>query len=462
MPSDGKTIVFVSSAADADVRDERAAARLAIDKVGMRFSGMELWPAGGDSSVLNLSLEELHDSHIFVGVFGERCGEVTRREFDEAVKIGMKRILFFRRPAGTPSVDTTVVNSIPPKDRTVDQQRLAELHASVAKPDSPKNEYFGDAKDLAFLVSVALNRHNQTTANTGRLSSASQLRPKIPEYLETLCNRNDQQTQIRELLEASVARKQKLLIVGLRGPRLEGHHSFVDWYHFLRLHADYVSANGSREVVASHGESRRRDILSIAWPHATGVSLDGRFNDLRDKLARKLLNTDKPPSDDVKLDSAIKQALAGVRQHLTVRHTIISGQCSNDESDLLARWLDYWKTLALPFDGMRTTVFFCLREDHSGLINSFFARSRMKACIAALEARKSTTLICPPELRPPNRTDVDVWAEERCPEYFSELDVEVLKREAGRPFENQERIPFETVKAKLREALITAHEQYKR
>ena len=27
-----------------------------------------------------------------------------------------------------------------------------------------------------------------------------------------------------------------------------------------------------------------------------------------------------------------------------------------------------------------------------------------------------------------------VWAEERCPEYFPELNVEVLKREAGRPF----------------------------
>ncbi len=457
MPSNGKLVVFVSSAADADVAKERAAAKLAIERLDMEFSGMERWPANATTSIEDESLDNVRAADLVVGVFGGRCGLMTRRELDAADK--KPRLLFFRRTAGK---DDTLVNAIPAADRTEDQTRLLELHTRMTQLQMTKIEYFSDPNELRAIIGEALAAHRNKVQGGVKLSLNRPSSPDLPPFLETLCNRNPQQSEIDTLLEDSVANKNNLLIVGLRGPRLEDHHAFVDWYHHLRLHADYASARDKRKTLSGHSESRRGDIISIEWPHDSSANLDGRFNDLRKKLARKLLNTPELPSDSALLDSAIQQALSGGRQHLTIRHTIISSRCSNEDPRLLARWLEYWKSLSLPYDGTHTTVFFCMREDHSGLGGFLFARRRMNECLEELEARKSTVLKCPPPLSSPKRSDVDVWAEERCPEYFAELNVEVLKREACRHFETVESIPFETVKVKLREALIAAHEQYKR
>jgi len=460
MPSNGKFVVFVSSAADADVLEERSAAKLAIQRQDMEFSGMELWPANATTTIEEESLEYVHAADLIVGIFGGRCGVMTRRELDAATS--KPRLLFFRRKEGQPRKNDTIVNSIPPEERNDDEKRLVELHTKVTKLQGAKIVYFSNPDELRAEIGDALRAHGKKVQGGTLLSMSTQLRPDLPPYLETLCNRNDQQSQIDALLDASIAGKNKVLIVGLRGPRLEDHHAFVDWYHYLRLHADYASASGRRKAISGHNESRRGDIVSVEWPHGSSAGLDGRFNDLRKKLARKLLNSPELPGDTAQLDNAIQQALGSERQHLTIRHTIISGQCSSDEVNLLARWLDYWRKITLPFDGTRTTIFFCMREDHRGIGGLLFARRYMNACLEALEARKSATFICPPALKSPKRIDIDVWAEERCPDYFSEIDVGVLKREAARPFEGQECVPFEIMKVKLREALVTAHEQYRR
>jgi hypothetical protein len=95
----GTVRVFVSSTAF-DLGDERKAVKAALERMrGTEFSGMELF-GSRDEDARTTSLEEVDDSHLYVGIVGGRYGSgITRDEYDRARERGLACLLYLQSDA---------------------------------------------------------------------------------------------------------------------------------------------------------------------------------------------------------------------------------------------------------------------------------------------------------------------------------------------------------------------------
>ena len=97
---DGPLVVFVSSTYR-DLAPYRERIKLALERSGFGFKGMELFTAQ-TSPPLEVCLDELKKSHIYVGVIGKLYGSIphgkkksyTEYEYILAAKMKMDRIMF--------------------------------------------------------------------------------------------------------------------------------------------------------------------------------------------------------------------------------------------------------------------------------------------------------------------------------------------------------------------------------
>jgi hypothetical protein len=95
----GSLRVFVSSTAF-DLEAERKAVKAALERMrGTEFSGMELF-GSRDEDARTASLEEVDDSHLYVGIIGGRYGSgITRDEYDRARERGLDCLLYLQNDA---------------------------------------------------------------------------------------------------------------------------------------------------------------------------------------------------------------------------------------------------------------------------------------------------------------------------------------------------------------------------
>ncbi len=94
-----KPIVFISSVSEG-YKQIREAAREEIKKVGGQPIGFEDFTAK-DKSSRNACLDGVRDSDVYLGIFGARYGFITpsgrsatEEEFDEAMQLGKRRLIF--------------------------------------------------------------------------------------------------------------------------------------------------------------------------------------------------------------------------------------------------------------------------------------------------------------------------------------------------------------------------------
>ncbi len=99
-----KPIVFISSVSEG-YKQIREAAREEIKKVGGQPIGFEDFTAK-DKSSRNACLDGVRDSDVYLGIFGARYGFITpsgrsatEEEFDEAVQLGKRRLIFVEEVA---------------------------------------------------------------------------------------------------------------------------------------------------------------------------------------------------------------------------------------------------------------------------------------------------------------------------------------------------------------------------
>lgn len=110
-----KNIIFLGSTYE-DLKHHRLMIIHALTKLGQNIQAMEFWsPSESDS--LELSLHKLRKSKIYIGVLGSRYGTVTKNgksithlEYQEAVKLGLKRQVYLidekKHPVSISNVDT--------------------------------------------------------------------------------------------------------------------------------------------------------------------------------------------------------------------------------------------------------------------------------------------------------------------------------------------------------------------
>jgi hypothetical protein len=450
MPQKNKLLVFLSSALDDDIRVERAAVKVAIDlrSYSAEFVGVERWSAGGASPRDN-SLDKLADCDVYVGVFGRRCGEVTLQEYEAAkLQSGMTLLLFFRKLGLNETSNTTDVAG---------KERVDLIRKDVNSLDAPTWVEYTDPMHLRALVGEAIDAERERRERPRSQLRTTGLEPR--KILATLCDRDDQQPGIDRLLNGALRDGQHpLLIYGLYGADEEDHEAFVEWYHHLRLHAEYATEAGSAQA---RSDAKRKDIVKLEW-RVENASLEDRFMRLLRDVTELFVDPRSVPATQPELIGALAQSLNGAGQHITMRYHLRSGDARGDDDKLLKRWLETLLALPLVTAGSVVTVFFCFRRQASRLSWLAPGARRLQQSFDLIRDWSHPSVIALPELASPTRNHAVGWAETRCLKYYRELDRDVLMKHATAPFgEKNISIPFSNVKPELEEALMAAHRAYR-
>jgi hypothetical protein len=448
-----KLRVFLSSALDADLKADRGQVRDAIANRSdvVEFVGVEGWPAD-DVSPRRNSLDSLATCHVYVGIFATRCGALTLEEYQFARREKIPQLLFFKKPGA----DAAKMAA----DDPAGAARIQEIRDDYERHgyDLSTTKDYSEPWELHAIAGNAIDHQWRKRIGAALFDSRGDPPPK---YLATLCDRNEQQPRIDELLEAMrTNRKRSLLILALPGADNEDHEAFVSWYHLLRLRKEYGLGTDAQRAATDTEDDLNTNVILLDW-RENNASVDARFASLRRELAEALLpRGEPPPIDHDGFRAAIAGALNAGQRHFTLRYNLRSGSVRPDDCELLRRWLEFLLSLPLATGRYMITVFFCLRMQ-PGLMSFAFGSRRLNSIVGLIKDWQEAGLACLPRLTSPSRSDAEIWADTRCIRYFPMLDSDVLMRRATQPFAERAAIPFYEFKPTLESALLEAYRAYR-
>lgn len=203
--------IYVSSTYS-DLIEERRAAKNAIFGLGHFPVGMEDYAASGERP-LDRCLRDVRSCQSYVGIVAWKYGfcpnggekSITQLEYEEAAKI--PRFLFL-----LPDDALWPRMHVPDEDqvRIKAFRQMLQLEHLVST--------FRDASSLAYAITQSLAAAGYSGVNT----------PSIPNILPYLCDRSDQEYELRHALEQSETRTDRPILCIVHGEETEAHDKFLE------------------------------------------------------------------------------------------------------------------------------------------------------------------------------------------------------------------------------------------
>lgn len=371
--------VYISSTYQ-DLKEYRAAAALAVRKLGLEAVGMEAYSAA-DERPLDRCLKDVRRCDLYVGLFGWRAGyqppgqreSITALEYREAKRSKRRCLLFL--------LDESVKEQWPQVWKDGPDTAIDALRAELSEES---------------LVATFLNPHHLQAEVTAALapyagSSCSQ----IPDLLPWLVDREPQENDLRTLLEPA------------QGPESRRPHFVVVHGRRNEAPAEFMQRVARHTLPECFAQSEKLPFVheyATPWSSPKG-GVARRLEDLVSSTHREL---NLPRAMGTAPRAVRAQWLARHKGPVFVRSTIHTSTWQPEEAELIQRWADWWaKWPDAPADRPLVVALGISYHDPVGLWARLREARRMQGIRTRIEGVRHSSLL--PELEPVPRDAVDHW-----------------------------------------------------
>jgi len=279
--------IYVSSTYE-DLKDERKAARDAIQTLGHLAIGMEDY-AASDERPLERCLRDVRSCQAYVGIFAWRYGfcpgngekSITSLEYEEATKNKIPCYVFLVRE-DAPWPRTWIPDE--------DQPKIKQLRQSLSLKHMVG--WFTNEIDLAAAITKSLTSRIVNSPGT----------PRIPDMLPYLCDRSEQEFALVDALKDADKRPGNPLLCIIHGNETEAHDKFLERLQKVTLPM----------LLSGRTQQKTVKLYRVEWPQSfrTDQEMSSR---LEMSLSREVL--DSHTAKQAEINDRLSQNLGPVVVH---------------------------------------------------------------------------------------------------------------------------------------------------
>jgi len=330
MPRDYK--IFISSTYK-DLEEYHNAAANAVRGLGYQAITMEDFASSEDKPV-DSSLEDLRDSHIYIGIYAFRYGfipkgydkSITHLEYEEAGKAKIPRLLFVL-DEGTPWPANII-----DKDRT----KIDDFRESVSEEHVVT---ISDLNDLKYKIAQSLSKAIRELEGT-----EGQPRPPIPPALPYLSNRSKQRDDIEEIMtKCKNAAEGRPIVCIIHGNETECHDKFLEKMR------DYLLP----DLLNLETKENSIGLKRIKWAEPD-KHLHKRIERMQGEIAKRL--TGSIGTDAQEVVQSIND-----QKRLIIYFSLQTARWQANEEALIRELFEYWNTLPDLVAGHRVFILLCIK-----------------------------------------------------------------------------------------------------
>ena len=415
--------IYISSTFQ-DLREERNAAAQAIRRLRHEALAMEDYVAE-EQIPLDKCLADIRGCHAFIGIYAFRYGyvpegcdkSITHLEYEEAGSQRPIPRLLFLLDENAPW---------PRSKMDKDSEQIDNFRGQLLKQHLVSS--FSNTAELSGLVSAAVSN----------LDLRDPTRRDFPPILPYLCDRSDQEEELtRQIAELKQNKPRRPLICIVHGDELECQDSFVDRLRLVTL-PRLLNLDQKNPPVKQY---------TLDW-ESNNAPMQARLKRLVSGLASYVAGNSLASIEEVRSILSRHESPVMIVSHLYAEYW------QDQESDLIARWIDVWSEWPDLVVGRNLFILLCIHYKNTKKL-SFFQRwsydrrhNSIREFITSLTPGKHNVHIAAlPELSAIPRNEAEHWVREHASEFCRTQqvlpEIRTLYEEAGTGGIPMERIATE-------------------